>query len=236
MDPAHTPDGLEPQRGGRRVTRVPLYVALGLAALMAGAIDYTDHDRLERQRAEAGRKARAPDPAEPPPPLRGASGLAGRRGSDTGTGRGRSAAPGLGAPRRGVGAGRGGAPPDVGRGAGGGNHGAGGKGRGRARGADQGGYGGLTDRVNNHVGRVIGNALLLSVFSAGVRLSQPQPRGGSAYDSHQITAGALGQQPGRFGSEYARRGLDETPTLEVRPGYRFTVMMTKDIVLPSWKG
>ncbi|NYZ14378.1 hypothetical protein HL658_17640 [Azospirillum sp. RWY-5-1] len=71
MDPAHTPDGLEPQRGGRRVTRVPLYVALGLVALMVGAIGYTYHDRLERQRAEAGREARALEPAEPPP-LRGA--------------------------------------------------------------------------------------------------------------------------------------------------------------------
>jgi hypothetical protein len=54
MDPAHTSDGLEPQRGGRRVTRAPLYVALGAAALMAGAIGYTYHDRLQRKRAEAG--------------------------------------------------------------------------------------------------------------------------------------------------------------------------------------
>ncbi|WP_211109775.1 TrbI/VirB10 family protein [Azospirillum oleiclasticum] len=58
-------------------------------------------------------------------------------------------------------------------------------------GADQGGYGGLSDRVNNHVGRVIGNVLLLSVFSAGgaavpsadarrQHLRQPADRGGGA--------------------------------------------------------
>ena len=162
MDPAHTPDGLEPQRGGRPVTRVPLYVALGLATLMAGAIGYTYHDRLERQRTEAGREARAPEPAEPPPPLRGAprcqrhsrppparsggpparagaaaSGRADRRGRDPGAepGYGRGAAPGLGAPRRGAGAGRGGAPPGAGRGAVGGDHGASGEEWGRVLGA-----------------------------------------------------------------------------------------------------
>lgn len=61
-------------------------------------------------------------------------------------------------------------------------------------------------------------------------------KAGSAYDSQQIAAGAPGQQLGRLGSAYARRGLDVAPTLEVRPGYRCTVILTEDIVLPPWKG
>lgn len=104
-------------------------------------------------------------------------------------------------------------------------------------GADQGGYGGFADEVNNHYWRIFGNALLLSVFSAGLQLSQPQPNSTSnGYDSQQILAAELGRQLGQLGTEMTRRNLDIQPTLEIRPGYRFNVMVTKDIVLPPWQG
>lgn len=105
-------------------------------------------------------------------------------------------------------------------------------------GADQGGYAGVSDQVNNHYVRTFGNALLLSIFSAGVQLSQPQQRGDSrgGYDAQQIIAGSLGQQMGQLGAEYARKGLNVAPTLEIRPGYRFTIMVTKDMIIPPWQG
>lgn len=104
-------------------------------------------------------------------------------------------------------------------------------------GADPSGYGGFADEVNNHYWRIFGNALLLSVFSAGLQLSQPQPNSTSnGYDSQQIMAAELGRQLGQLGSEMTRRNLDIQPTLEIRPGYRFNVMVTKDIVLPRWEG
>ncbi|WP_353654332.1 TrbI/VirB10 family protein [Azospirillum sp. A1-3] len=101
-------------------------------------------------------------------------------------------------------------------------------------GADQGGYAGVSDQVNNHYVRTFGNALSLSIFSAGVQLSQPQQRGG--YDAQQIIAGSLGQQMGQLGTEYARKGLNVAPTLEIRPGYRFTIMVTKDMIIPPRPG
>jgi type IV secretion system protein TrbI len=103
-------------------------------------------------------------------------------------------------------------------------------------GADQGGYAGFTDQVNNHYIKVFGNALLLSLFSAGIQLSQPQRGGGDGYDSQQIIAGALGQQLGQLGSEFARRGLNIAPTLEIRPGYLFNIMVTRDMILTPWQG
>lgn len=105
-------------------------------------------------------------------------------------------------------------------------------------GADQGGYAGVSDQVNNHYFRTFGNALLLSIFSAGVQLSQPQQRGDTrgGYDAQQIIAGSLGQQMGQLGAEYARKGLNVAPTLEIRPGYRFTIMVTKDMIIPPWQG
>ncbi|AWK88613.1 TrbI/VirB10 family protein [Azospirillum thermophilum] len=105
-------------------------------------------------------------------------------------------------------------------------------------GADQSGYAGFSDQVNNHYFRTFGNALLLSIFSAGVQLSQPQQRGDSrgGYDAQQIIAGSLGQQMGQLGAEYARKGLNVAPTLEIRPGYRFNIMVTKDMIIPPWQG
>ncbi|MFT4080319.1 TrbI/VirB10 family protein, partial [Rhodomicrobium sp.] len=43
---------------------------------------------------------------------------------------------------------------------------------GRMPGADEGGYAGFKDQVNNHVWKIWSNAILLSAFSAGIQLSQ----------------------------------------------------------------
>jgi type IV secretion system protein VirB10 len=64
-----------------------------------------------------------------------------------------------------------------------------------------------------------------------VQLSQPQAVNGQNYNSQQIAAAALGQQFGELGQEYARAGLSIPNTLEIRPGYRFVVMVNKDIHL-----
>ena len=102
---------------------------------------------------------------------------------------------------------------------------------GSMEGADQGGYAGFHDLVNTHFWSKIGNALLISIAGAGVQLSQPQAVNGQNYNSQQIAAAALGQQFGELGQEYARAGLSIPNTLEIRPGYRFVVMVNKDMHL-----
>nr|EKT9735298.1 conjugal transfer protein TrbI [Proteus mirabilis] len=106
----------------------------------------------------------------------------------------------------------------------------------RMPGADVAGYAGFNDKVNNHYWRIFGNGLLLSVFSAGIQLSQPQASNGENYSSSQIIAGSIGQQMGQLGMQMAQRNMNIQPTLEVRPGYQFNVMVTKDIILPTWTG
>jgi type IV secretion system protein VirB10 len=103
-------------------------------------------------------------------------------------------------------------------------------------GADEGGYAGFHDQVNTHLWAKLGNALLISIAAASVQLSQPQAVNGQNYNSQQIAAGALGQQFGELGQEYARAGLAIPNTLEIRPGYRFVVIVNKDIVLRPWSG
>lgn len=101
-------------------------------------------------------------------------------------------------------------------------------------GTDQGGYAGFRDKVDNHYWRIYGNAALMSLFSAGIQLSQPRSsRGGNGeYSSQEIMAGELGRQLGQLGMETTRRNMDIQPTLEIRPGYLFNIMVTKDMILP----
>lgn len=103
-------------------------------------------------------------------------------------------------------------------------------------GADASGYAGFNDEVNNHYFRVFGHAILLSLFSAGVQLSQPQAQAGQNYSPQSIIAANLGQQLGQLGMELARKNLQVQPTLEIRPGYRLVVQVTKDLMLTPWEG
>jgi hypothetical protein len=69
--------------------------------------------------------------------------------------------------------------------------------------------------------------------------SEPEPITGGFQNvgTGQTAASALGIQMAQLGQQYASRGLSIPPTLEVRPGYRFVIMVTKDMVLPGpWRG
>lgn len=103
-------------------------------------------------------------------------------------------------------------------------------------GTDMSGLAGFYDQVDNHYARIFGTGLVLTLFSAGVQLSQPQASNGENYSSSQIIAGSLGQQMGQVGSQMAQRNMNIQPTLEIRPGYEFNIMVTKDIILPTWEG
>ncbi|MEO9231581.1 MAG: TrbI/VirB10 family protein [Devosia sp.] len=101
-------------------------------------------------------------------------------------------------------------------------------------GADRSGFAGFNDKVDNHYARTFGTAFMLSLFSAATQLSQPRAAVGGTYNSQQIMAAALGQQLGMLGMQTARRNLMIQPTLEISPGYQFSIMVTKDIVLPPY--
>lgn len=102
-------------------------------------------------------------------------------------------------------------------------------------GASPSGFAGFHDQVNNHYFRIFGDALLMSVFSAGVQLSQPQASPSSTYSSQQIIAGSLGQQLGQTGQNLINRDIGIAPTLKIRQGYRFDVMITRDLVIKPWQ-
>jgi type IV secretory pathway VirB10-like protein len=96
-------------------------------------------------------------------------------------------------------------------------------------GADATGQAGFDDITENHYGKIFLNALLVSLFSAGIQLSQPASSAFSSYNPTQTAAGAVGQQLGQLGSEFARRGMDIPPTQRIGQGYVFAILATKDI-------
>lgn len=96
-----------------------------------------------------------------------------------------------------------------------------------------GGEAGLEGKVDNHTLRVFGHALLLSLVSAGVQLSQPQETAifGEAASPRQVGAAAVGQELAAVSTEILRRGLRVAPTVRIARGTRFNVFLNADLSL-----
>ncbi|GLQ51167.1 conjugal transfer protein TrbI [Dyella flava] len=97
-------------------------------------------------------------------------------------------------------------------------------------GADGAGYAGFGDKVNNHYLRIFGSALLLSGIVAGVNSSQTNPANDPfGTSTNTLLTQAIAQQMGTVATEMVRKNINIAPTLEIRPGYRFNVMVVKDL-------
>jgi type IV secretion system protein TrbI len=104
-------------------------------------------------------------------------------------------------------------------------------------GAGSSGYSGFNDQTNHHYVRTFGSAFLMSAVIAATSLSQLNGNnaGGNSgqYYNQQTTAGALnqalGQQLGQVTAQMIAKNLNIAPTLEIRPGFRFNVVVTKDL-------
>lgn len=102
-------------------------------------------------------------------------------------------------------------------------------------GADQGGYSGFNDQVNNHYFKIFGSAIMLSLVGAGYQISQPRSNG--EFPSNQeIIAAEVGRQFSQVSGELIRRNMQIQPTIEIRPGYRFVIMVNKDMILEPYSG
>ena len=97
-------------------------------------------------------------------------------------------------------------------------------------GADGMGYAGFQDQVNNHYLRIFGSALIMSAIVAGSTYSQRDSGGAfGRQNAGSIMSQSLGQQLGLVTANLIRKNLNVSPTLEIRPGYRFNIIVTKDM-------
>lgn len=94
------------------------------------------------------------------------------------------------------------------------------------------GEAGLAGEVHNHTGRIFGTALLLSLITAGIQLSQPQESAafGQGASARQVGAAAVGQELGSLATEILRRNLRIAPTIRLERGTPFHVFLNSDLV------
>lgn len=96
-------------------------------------------------------------------------------------------------------------------------------------GADSAGYAGFNDKVNNHYWKTFSSAFLMSAVTAGIATSQPENSGYGRPSLGSAMSEAVGQQLGQVTAQLIAKNLNIAPTIEIRPGYRFNVIVTKDM-------
>ncbi|AMU89149.1 conjugal transfer protein TraI [Sphingopyxis macrogoltabida] len=98
----------------------------------------------------------------------------------------------------------------------------------RQPGADAAGYAGLEDRVNSHWGRMLRAALVSSLLGVGTELA-------ASGEGDLVRALRSGLQDGtnEAGRRVVEREISMAPTLTVRPGFVFRVIVTRDLVFEN---
>ncbi|KWV54794.1 hypothetical protein AS026_38165 [Rhizobium altiplani] len=101
-------------------------------------------------------------------------------------------------------------------------------------GTDAEGYGGFHDKVNNHYFRTFGSAVLIALIGTGIDASMPK----SSTLATQETASDAARRNfaegfGRVAEQTISRNLNVQPTLEIRPRYKFNVLVDQDMVFPG---
>ncbi|HEX8695946.1 MAG TPA: TrbI/VirB10 family protein [Longimicrobium sp.] len=93
------------------------------------------------------------------------------------------------------------------------------------------GASGLPGRVNNHYGRIFGQALLSSVIAAGFDLGRSDRGEDERRSARDVLADATAQQLGQTAAEVTRRNLDIKPTWTSRGQVTpFSIILDRDLV------
>jgi len=98
-------------------------------------------------------------------------------------------------------------------------------------GVDGAGTAGLSDRVNNHYGKLLGGVLFGSVLGAGAQVANF----GRRSEFSELAIEGAAKNINQAGQQLVSKNLNIQPTLEVRPGARFSVFVTRDVVLMPYE-
>jgi type IV secretion system protein VirB10 len=101
-------------------------------------------------------------------------------------------------------------------------------------GTDAQGYGGFNDKANNHYFKTFGSAILVAVIGTGIDMAVPESSTLATQDTASDAARRnFAETFGRVAERTIDRNLDVQPTLEIRSGYKFNVLVDQDIVFPG---
>lgn len=101
-------------------------------------------------------------------------------------------------------------------------------------GTDSEGYGGFSDKVNNHYFRTFGSAALVALIGTGIDMAVPESSTLATQDTASDAARRnFAETFGRVAEQTISKHLNVQPTIQIRPGYKFNVLVDQDIVFPG---
>lgn len=101
-------------------------------------------------------------------------------------------------------------------------------------GTDAAGYGGFTDKIDDHLLETFGSAILVALIGAGTEMMLPEDNNsGAGNDAENSARESFAKTFGEISGQTVSKNLDVQPTLEIRPGYQFNVLVDQDLVFPG---
>jgi len=101
-------------------------------------------------------------------------------------------------------------------------------------GTDAEGYSGFNDKVDNHYIRTFGSAALVALIGTGIDMSMPESSTLATQDTASDAARRnFAETFGRVAEQTISKNLNVQPTIKIRPGYRFNVLVDQDIIFPG---
>jgi type IV secretion system protein VirB10 len=101
-------------------------------------------------------------------------------------------------------------------------------------GTDAEGYGGFKDQVNNHYFKTFGSAVMIALIGTGIDMAVPQSSTLATQDTASDAARRnFAETFGRVADRTIQRNMNVQPTLQIRPGYKFNVLVDQDIIFPA---
>lgn len=98
-------------------------------------------------------------------------------------------------------------------------------------GTDAMGASGLRDKVDNHYSKLFGASFMYSLITAGTRLTNGNVKVEDMTPQQAMTE-SIAQQMGQTSAGLMEKNMSIQPTLTIREGTLFNVLLTKDLVLP----
>jgi type IV secretion system protein VirB10 len=101
-------------------------------------------------------------------------------------------------------------------------------------GQDARGQAGFRSQVDRHYKRLIGFAVLTSLFAATADLATSRNRSLLSYPSRgEVFGSSVGREATEVGAQVTRRNLNVQPTIKIPVGYKFNVRVNRDILFEA---
>ncbi|MFD1940675.1 IncP-type conjugal transfer protein TrbI [Paradevosia shaoguanensis] len=100
-------------------------------------------------------------------------------------------------------------------------------------GTDAQGFGGFSDQVDNHYFEVFGSAILVAAIGAGIDMALPDDQGSADNSATDAARRSFAETFSEVADRTIGQNMEVQPTLEIRPGYIFNVLVDQDLVFPK---